>query len=90
MSNLHYLTRPAKLSNDQRVTDNVFAAVREVAAGTPTFRPGDIASHLRDKGQPMGAWEIRGELSRLEAAGLISNDPITGAWSVIEESRQVG
>ena len=78
------------MSNDQRVTDNVFAAVREVAASTPTFRPGDVAGFLRDKGEPMGAWEIRGELSRLEAAGLLSNDPVTGTWSLIEESRQVG
>ena len=78
------------MSNDQRVTDNVLAAVREVAASMPAFRPGDVASLLRDKGEPMGAWEIRGELSRLEAAGLLSNDPVTGTWSVIPESRPVG
>lgn len=79
------------MSTDQHLTDQVYAAVQALAADKPSFLPGDLASHLRTQGQPMGVWQLRGELSRLEDAGLLRNDPVSGAWSLAEAaSRQVG
>lgn len=79
------------MNTDARRTDNVFAVIQTVAADKPEFRPGDLASFLRERGTPMGVWEIRGELSRLEQRGVIENDPATGAWSLAaESSRKVG
>ena len=79
------------MTTDQRRTDAIYLIIEELAAQQPEFRPGDVATFLRDQGQPMAAWEIRGQLSRLETAGLLSNDPVTGAWKLSDEqSRQVG
>ena len=79
------------MTTDQRRTDAIYLVIQELAAEKPEFRPGDIASYLRDRGQPTPVWEIRGELSKLEEAGLLSNDPVTGAWKLRgEPSRQVG
>lgn len=51
-------------------------------AGSPgaTFRPGDIAAHLRPSETPFGAWEVRGELSNLEGLGLVELDEDTAMW----------
>jgi hypothetical protein len=49
-------------------------------------RPGDIASLLRERNQPLSFWEIRGELSTLEASGLIASDPDTGEWRPVAKS----
>lgn len=63
--------------------DLVAAVVEKlVAEGRAEFRPGDVVSQLREQNQPMGTWEVRGELSKLEAEGLIENDPDTGVWRV--------
>jgi len=51
-----------------------------VADGRAEFRPGDVVSRLREQNQPMGTWEVRGELSKLEAEGMIENDADTGLW----------
>jgi len=37
---------------------------------------------LRQSRAPMLNWEIRGELARLEAEGLIASDERTGAYSL--------
>ena len=80
------------LSIEQRLTHQVYTAIREVVAnGRPQFRPGDVASFLREQGQPLDTWEIRGEFSKLEASGDISLDAATGAWSLAKAaSRKAG
>ena len=66
-------------------TETIYAIFRELAAGRrEDIRPGDINSVLRDRGQPLGTWEVRGELSVLESEGLIKCDPQTGAWHLTE------
>ena len=52
-------------------------------AGRETFQPGDVTAHLRDKGTPYDAWEVRGELARLEGMGLIELDPETARWHLV-------
>jgi hypothetical protein len=44
------------------------------------IRPGDINARLRAEDEPMGAWEVRGELSRLERSGELALDPATARW----------
>lgn len=79
------------MSTDQRHTDVIYHVIQELAIQQPNFRPGDVANFLREKGQPSGVWEIRGELSKLEAAGLLKNDATTGAWSLAENvARKAG
>jgi hypothetical protein len=69
------------LNIEQHRTDQVFAVVEQlVETGYTQFRPGHIADVLREAGTPMLNWEIRGELSRLEAADLIASDDKTGAY----------
>ncbi len=46
------------------------------------MQPGAINARLRELGEPLGTWEVRGELSALERSGEIVNDPATGAWSL--------
>jgi hypothetical protein len=79
------------LSIDQHRTDQVFAVIETlVEAGTTAFRPGDIAERLRESGHPMLSWEIRGELARLEAAGLVAADDKTGAYQLVKSTRKAG
>lgn len=79
------------MSIDQHRTDQVFAVIEALAeAGAAEFRPGHIADSLREAGHPMLSWEIRGELSRLEAAGLISADDKTGAYRLVSSARKAG
>ncbi len=71
------------MSIEQRRTKRIFGVIQEiVAAQGGRFRPGDIASVLRERGQPLGAWEIRGQLSILEAEGLIRLEPESGTWEI--------
>lgn len=68
---------------DQLRTDQVYAVIEAIVAdGQAEFRPGHIAEALRAAGSPMLSWEIRGELSRLEAEGLITADDATGAFAL--------
>jgi len=79
------------LSIDQHRTDQVFAVIEALAeAGAEQFRPGHIADSLRESGHPMLTWEIRGELARLEAAGLIAADEKTGAYQLAKSARKAG
>jgi hypothetical protein len=73
------------LSIEQRRTKTVFAAIQElVEQGRSTFGPGDVASVLREGGAPLGAWEVRGEFSILQAEGLIVLDEDSAQWSLGE------
>lgn len=61
------------------------------AEGHSAIRPGDVANHLRVSNQPLGVWEVRGEFSSLEAAGVIVLDPATGAWRLAAtDARKAG
>jgi hypothetical protein len=72
------------LESASRRTDLVLRIVNELlddpdnAAG---ILPGDVNTRLRDLGSPMGAWEVRGELANLAAAGVLVVDPDTTRWS---------
>ena len=75
------------MTTEQRRTDKVYATIVElVDSGTRLFRPGTVAAFLRERGEPIDTWELRGEFSNLEAAGLISVDPATSDWSLASES----
>ncbi len=52
--------------------------------GATHFRPGDIASHLRDEEHPIGAWEIRGEFTKLERMELIEVDREFAIWRLVD------
>jgi len=67
-----------------RSTTIVFAVIEAlVAEGKTSFRPGDVNSALRDKGEPMGTWEVRAEFSRLEEQGSIACDAVSGNWQML-------
>ncbi len=79
------------MSIDQHRTDQIFAVIEALAeAGVAEFRPGHIADSLRESGHPMLTWEIRGELARLEAAGLITSDAKTGVYQLSKAARKAG
>ena len=68
-----------------RRTRTVFeAVVALVGEGATHFRPGDVATHLRDAEHPIGAWEIRGEFSKLEQMELIEVDPELAIWRLVD------
>ncbi len=67
----------------KRRTDRVRKAVDELLAsgrGEDGFLPGDVNRLLRDQNEPMGAWEVRGELSQLERLGELRVDAASGRW----------
>jgi len=75
------------LSIDRRRTAIVFDIIKEVVAGGKAeFRPGDVNSILRERNQPMGTWEVRGEFSRLQDCNAISLDVATGNWRLIDQA----
>jgi hypothetical protein len=80
------------LSNGLRRKKIVLSVIEKlVADGRTLFRPGDIADYLREHNQPLAVWEVRGELSHLEADGVIANDAATGAWRLAaQRSRKAG
>ena len=78
------------MSIDQHRTDQIYAVIQKLADQIGEFRPGHIADALRESGHPMLTWEIRGELARLEAAGLVSADPETGAYQHAGADRKAG
>ena len=69
------------LSLAQRRTNLVLSVIEKlVAEGRTQFRPGDLVSRLREQNQPLDTWEVRGELSTLEAEGVIELEPDSGSW----------
>jgi len=75
------------LSIAHRRTKLILAQIEAlVADGRTDFRPGDIASRLRQLNQPLGVWEIRGALSQLEREGAIEADPASGMWRVQQQA----
>lgn len=72
------------MSEQARRTKTVFDAVTALHdAGSTPFRPGDVTAYLRASDTPIGAWEVRGELSNLERLGLIALDENTAMWRVV-------
>ena len=56
------------MSIEKRRTATVYGIIRELFAdGKTSVRPGDVNSVLRERGMPMGTWEVRAEFSSLEA-----------------------
>jgi hypothetical protein len=74
------------MTTDRRRIDLVFRVFKElVAAGAAGIVPGAINARLRDIGEPMGTWTVRGALSTLEADGEIVVDEQTGAWHLADD-----
>ena len=73
------------MSFERRRTATVVGVISElVGEGKTTLRPGDVNTVLRDRGMPMGTWEVRAEFSKLEREGYLHCDPETGDWRVVE------
>ena len=73
------------MSLERKRTETVYEIVRElVDSGRTVFRPGDVCSALRQRNQPMGAWQVRGEFHLLEQRALIKPNPETGDWQLTE------
>ena len=69
------------MSVERRRTEVVRGIIQELfAGGRAQVRPGDVNSALRERGMPMGTWEVRAEFTRLEAEGAIKLDPATAGW----------
>ena len=77
-----------KLSIEQkRRTEAVYAVIQELFTdGKQTVRPGDVNSVLRERGSPMGTWEVRAEFTRLENLNCIECDADTGMWHLTENA----
>ncbi|MFW6027910.1 MAG: hypothetical protein ACOC9Q_00050 [bacterium] len=80
------------MSLEQRRTKLVLSVIESlVEDGITEFQPGHIATRLREWNQPLGAWQVRGDLSTLEADGVIENDAETGYWRLAaERARKAG
>lgn len=64
-----------------RRTKLVLAAAQAlVKAGKQRFTQADIGEHLRGRGEPMSAWEVRVELTTLETSGEVAIDTATAHW----------
>ena len=69
------------MTTDRRHIDLVLRVFKELtAAGAQGVTPGAVAMKLRERGEPMGTWAVRGALSTLEADGEIALDPQTATW----------
>ena len=76
------------MSIEHKQTKKVYDAIRDHLndAGANGFQPGDIAAKLRLQGAPIATWAIRGELSSLEAEGLVSLNEKSGAWVLTQDT----
>jgi hypothetical protein len=63
---------------------DIFKSLVADGGGTDGLRAGDICTRLREIGLPMDTWQVRGELSNLEANGSLIVDSHTGAWFLVE------
>lgn len=78
------------MSSDRRRTQRVLRIFEELAAKAEPgqgVRPGAINDALRAADTPMGSWEVRFELSQLEAAGNVRCDPDSGAYFPVPASQ---
>lgn len=72
-----------------RRTRRVLQVARTLLEQQPEgIRPGDINARLRAENEPMGAWEVRGELSRLERSGELALDAATALWRDADAARR--
>ena len=70
-------------SFEKRRTATVAKIIEElVASGKDSLRPGDVNAVLRERGMPMGTWEVRAEFTKLEAQEILSCEAATGNWVV--------
>jgi hypothetical protein len=75
------------LSFEKRRTRTIYDVIQNLfGEGKTSIRPGDVNSVLRDRGMPMGTWEVRAEFSRLEQEAAIECNPETGNWHLTENS----
>ena len=75
------------MSFEKRRTATVYSVIQELFAGGKTsIRPGDVNSVLRERGMPMGTWEVRAEFARLERENAMACDADTGDWHLTENS----
>ena len=69
------------MSEAQRLTRTIYDAFCAlIEGGAEHVRPGDIATYMRDRNQPMDAWQIYGEFRILEQMGLVYVDAKSGFW----------
>ena len=74
------------MTTDRRSIDLVLRVFKElVAAGADGVSPGAVNTRLREVGEPMGTWTVRGAFSALEADGEIVIDEQTGAWYLADD-----
>ena len=74
------------MTTDRRRIDLVLRVFKElVAAGADGVTTGAVNSRLREIGEPMGTWTVRGAFSTLEAEGEIAIDAATGAWYLADD-----
>lgn len=75
------------MSIEQRRTEEVYGIITElVANGKTALRPGDVNSALRERGAPMGTWEMRAVFSELEQEGRLVCDEESGDWHLTENA----
>jgi hypothetical protein len=75
------------MSTERKRTETVYAIILElVQGGLEHVRPGNVNDTLRERGQPMGGWEVRGEFTNLQAKGLLELDEATGDWHTTENT----
>ncbi len=74
------------MTADRRQIDLVLRVFKElVAAGVDGVTTGAVNVRLREIGEPMGTWSVRGAFSTLEAEGEIVIDEQTGLWYLADE-----
>ena len=79
------------MTTDRRHIDLVLRVFKElVAAGATSVTPGALTTQLRELGEPMGTWAVRGALTTLETDGAIAIDEQTGAWHLANDRTGAG
>jgi hypothetical protein len=74
------------MTTDRRHIDLVLRVFKElVTAGAAGITPGAVNTRLRELGEPMGTWEVRGAFTTLETDGAIVIDVQSGAWYLAED-----
>lgn len=75
------------MSLANRRSKAIIAILEEFAKnGKTSFRPGDVNSVMRERGSPVGTWEMRAEFAALEKAKRIACDSDTGLWQLTDKA----